>query len=182
MPLGGTSLLLTPAQVQGSGTRAGRVAVESVDSVRPSRALRMKYKYLLGSGVQSMGRAAVYFRRGAKGTASSLAHAVAQDRGFMSGSLRILFPFYAPPGKGVAPPVIRPEALANALGITRTLSGVPAWRARSCGYSARYGCLIKYDLPLSKAIVTPVTPKLPPPVSARQPWVSKPDDVVPGHP
>ena len=67
---GGTSLFLTSAQICGSGTRAEQVAMEAVDPIRFRRAPHMKYKCLLGSGVQSVGRALEYFPRVAKATGS----------------------------------------------------------------------------------------------------------------
>lgn len=45
VPSNGTSLLLTSAQICGSGTRAEQVATESVDRLRLSREPHMKYKY-----------------------------------------------------------------------------------------------------------------------------------------
>ena len=50
VPSDGTSLLLMTAQFPGPGTRAERVATESVDCILLSRAPRLKYKYLLPSG------------------------------------------------------------------------------------------------------------------------------------
>ena len=44
VPSGGTSLFSMPARMCGSGTRAGQVAMEDVDSIRLSRALHMQYK------------------------------------------------------------------------------------------------------------------------------------------
>ena len=66
VPSDGTSLLSTAARMCGSGTRADQVATVSVGRIRLSRAPHMKCTYLLGDGVQTMGRALEYFRRAAK--------------------------------------------------------------------------------------------------------------------
>ena len=57
VPADGTSLLRTSAQMRGSSTRAELVATESAALPRVSRAPDMRYKYLLGNGAHSMGRA-----------------------------------------------------------------------------------------------------------------------------
>ena len=46
VPSDSTSFLLMTAQVSGAGSSAGRVAMESADRLRLSRAPRMKYKFL----------------------------------------------------------------------------------------------------------------------------------------
>ena len=70
MPWDGTSLLLMSGQIFGPSTRADQVALESVGRIRLSRAPHVAYEYLLGSGVQPMGRAAENVRRAAKETGS----------------------------------------------------------------------------------------------------------------
>ena len=76
-----------------------------------------------------------------------------------------------------------PQGSANASGIMRTLSratkdsvrvGIPVLRVSD----ARYGCLMKYNLPLPKAAVAPVAPKAAPPASEQLQRASTPDDVV----
>ena len=62
VPSDGTSLSLMSAQMCGPGTRAGRVASDSADRLRLSRAPNMKYKYLLGSGARPTDRTSEYFR------------------------------------------------------------------------------------------------------------------------
>ena len=52
VPSDGKYFLLMSAQTCGSGTRADRVALGSVDRIRLSRAPRVRYEYLLGSGAQ----------------------------------------------------------------------------------------------------------------------------------
>ena len=52
VPSDGTSLLSTTAQFSGAGAQAEKVAMESVDRIRLSRAPNMKYKYLLSRGAQ----------------------------------------------------------------------------------------------------------------------------------
>ena len=111
---------------------------------------------------------------------------MAQEREVFRESLRLLSTPYAPVGGGLAPPMIRPEGLANALGIMRTLSRMVKKAARMEALSlqvfgACYGCLVEYNLPSSRAIVAPVASKAAPPVSAQPQRTSKPDDVVPGH-
>ena len=160
--------------------------IESVDRIWFRRAPHMEYKCLLGSGVQHMGRGLVYPRRVAKETGSSWVRAVAQDRRFTCESLRIQYTPSAPFGRALAPPLIRPGGLANALGIMRPLSRMVKDVARAETPSlrvcvARYGCPIKYNQHLSNAIVVPVAPKLPSPVSAQPQRTLKADDVVPGH-
>ena len=49
--------------VPGAGAQAEKVAMESVDRIRLSRAPHMKYKYLLSGGVRTMDKALEYFRR-----------------------------------------------------------------------------------------------------------------------
>ena len=46
VPSASTSLLLMAAQISGAGNQAEKVATESVDRIRLSRAPHMKYKYL----------------------------------------------------------------------------------------------------------------------------------------
>ena len=65
------------AQFSGPGIRAEKVAMESVDWIRLSRAPRMKYRRLL-----SMAKALEYFRRSAKQTDNSPVRAVANEREF----------------------------------------------------------------------------------------------------
>ena len=74
----------------GSGTRAERVATGSGDRIRLSRAPHTKYKFLLGRGVESMGRALERCRRVAKDADSSSARAVAQELEFFREALRFL--------------------------------------------------------------------------------------------
>ena len=50
VPSEGASLLLMTAQFSGSGSQAEKVALESVDRLRLSRAPHMKFKYLLSVG------------------------------------------------------------------------------------------------------------------------------------
>ena len=45
-------------------------------------------------------------------------------------------------------------------------------------FDARYGYLVKRNLPLSKAVVAPVAPEVSPPASAQPPRASKPDGIV----
>ena len=104
VPSEGTSLLLTTAQFSGSGSQAEKVALESVDRLRLSRAPHMKFKYLLSGGVQSMDKALEYFRRVAKESSDALVKAVAPEREFICEAMRVLFTPYAPSGKGLAPP------------------------------------------------------------------------------
>ena len=61
VPSAGTSFSLMSAQMCGSGARAERVAMESVDRICLGRAPHMKDEYFLGSGVQYMGRALELF-------------------------------------------------------------------------------------------------------------------------
>ena len=97
------------AHSSGAATQAGRVAMESVDRIRLSRAPRMKYKRLLSNGAQLMGRAAEYFRRVAKQTGSPQVRVLANEREYICEAMRTLFAPYAPSGEGLAPPTIRPE-------------------------------------------------------------------------
>ena len=90
---------------------------------------------------------------------------------------------YAPPGKGLAPAGIRPECWVDALGIIRSFSRIVEDSARVETpllrvFGARYGYLAKYNLPLSKAVVSPLNPKVTPPASAQPPRASKPDGMV----
>ena len=122
-PSDGTSLFLTSAQMCGSGTRAEQVASGSVARTCIGRAPHLRYEYLLGSGAQSMDRASGYPRRVAKETGIPLVRAAAQER---ESVLRSVADFVCPvcslwEGIG-APLVIRPEGLAAASGILRTLS------------------------------------------------------------
>ena len=57
VPSESTSLLLMTAQTSGSGSQAEKVALESVDRLRLSRAPHMKYKFLLSGNVTSMDKA-----------------------------------------------------------------------------------------------------------------------------
>ena len=70
--------------------------------------------------------------------------------------------------------MIRSRGFAAALGITRTLSRTVKDAARletpfSRAFNARYGYLMMYDLPLSKAVVAPVAPKASPSPTAVEP-------------
>ena len=107
VPSDGTSWLLMAAQFFGKGTRAEKVALEPVDRIRLSLASHMKYKFLLSNGALSMDEAWEYFCRVAKQADSPLARAVASEREYIRGAMRVLSTPYAPPGKGLAPPAIR---------------------------------------------------------------------------
>ena len=89
VPSGVTSPFLMSAQMCGSGTRAGQMAMGSVGRIRLSRAPRMKYKCFRGAGARSVGRAAENFRRVANEPNSSLVRAAAQEREFICDPLRI---------------------------------------------------------------------------------------------
>ena len=117
-----TSLLSTSAQLRGSGARLEQVALGSVDRIRLSRAPHKKYKYLLGAGAQSSDRDSEYFCRVSVDTGSPSVRAVAQEAEFFREAAPIPFTPLDPLGKGLAPPAIRPEGLAIALGFIRTFS------------------------------------------------------------
>ena len=84
MPSDGTSLLFMTAQFSGPGAQAEKVAMESVDRIRLSRAPHMKDKYLLSNGAQSVYKSLEYLRRVAKKTGSSLVREVANEGEFIS--------------------------------------------------------------------------------------------------
>ena len=109
------------AQGSGAGAQAEKVAMKPVGRIRLSRAPHMQYNYLLPNGGQSTDKASEWFRRVAKQTESPPARAVANEREFCCGAMRFLLTPYAPPGKGLAPPTIRPEGLTQTLGALRTL-------------------------------------------------------------
>ena len=166
-PPDGTSLLLTSAQFPGAGAQAARVAMESVGRTRPSSASRMKYKFLLSNGAGSMGKALEYFRRAAKQTDNPFARAVANEREFFWEAMRILFTPYAPSGKGLAAPTIRPEGRVQTLAALRTLSRMAMDAARIETpflrvSDARYGHLMKYNMPASKGPQLPAIATQPP--------------------
>ena len=81
--------------------------------------------------------------------------------------MRISCTPYAPTGKGSALPAIRPEGLSNTLGAFRTLSRTVKDAARYetpflrvCG--VRRGHLLKYDMPVPEAEMSPCNaPKSP---------------------
>ena len=163
VPSEGTSLLLMTAQMSGPGSQAEKVAMESVDRIRLSRAPHMKYKFLLSGNVNSMDKALEYFRRVAKETDDELVRAVAQEREFICDAMRVLFTPYAPSNKGLAPPVIRPEGLVKTLAIFRTLSRMVKDAARVETpflrvFDACYGYLLKYNMPVSKGTAAQVNP------------------------
>ena len=95
-----------------------------------------------------MDKAAEYFRRVAKQSDDPLARAVASEREFICEAMRILFTPVAPPGKGLAPPTIRPEGLIQTLAVLRALPRVETPFLRVC--DARFGFLLKYNAPASK--------------------------------
>ena len=95
--------------------------MESVGRIRLSRSPHMKYKYLLANGARSMDKALEFFRRVAEQTDSPLVRAVAYEREFICEAMRILFTPYAPSGKGLAPPTMRPEGMVQTLAALRTL-------------------------------------------------------------
>ena len=119
-----TSLLSMAARMCGSGTRAEQVVMESVDRIRLRRAPHMRYKHLLGNGVQTMGRVFEFPCRVAEEADSSLVRAESQEREFTCESFWISRPPYAPFGKEPAHLAILPEGSACASGIMRTLSRV----------------------------------------------------------
>ena len=91
----------------------------------------------------------------AKQTDSPLARAVANEREFICEAIRFLLTPYAPSGKGLAPPAIPPEGMVQTLAALRALSCMvrsaanveaPVLRA----FDARYGYLLKYNMPVSK--------------------------------
>ena len=163
VPSESTSLLLMTAQMSGSGSQAEKVALESVDRLRLSRAPHMKFKFLLSGNVTSMDKALEYFRRVAKETDEELVRAVALEREFICEAMRVLFTPYAPSSKGLAPPVIRPEGLVKTLAILRTLSRMVKDAARVETpflrvFDACYGYLLKYNMPASKGAAAQVNP------------------------
>ena len=91
-------MLLTTAQFSGAGTQAEKVAMESADRIRLSRAPHVKFKYLLPNGGQSMDKAPEYFRSVARQPDIALARAVACEREYICDSMRILVTPYAPSG------------------------------------------------------------------------------------
>ena len=120
--------------------------MESVGRIRLSRAPHMKYKWLLSNGAQSIGKALEHFRRVAEQTDSPLVRAVADEREDIYEATHFLRTPYAPPGKGLAPPM--------PFGVLRTLSRMvkdaaraetPFWRV--C--DARYGYMLKYNMPMT---------------------------------
>ena len=81
--------------------------------------------------------------------------AVASEREFICEAMRILFTPYAPPGTGLAPPLIRLEGLIQTLAVLRTLSRMVQAAARVetpflFVFDARYGYLLKYNMPAPK--------------------------------
>ena len=163
IPSESTSLLLMTAQFSGTGSQAEKVALESVDRLRLSRAPHMKYKYLLSGGVSSMDKALEYFRRVVKESNDVLVRSVAMEREFICEAMRVLFTPYAPSVKGLAPPGIRPEGLVQTLAIFRTLSRMVKDAARVETpflrvFDACYGYLLKYNIPVSKGSAVQVNP------------------------
>ena len=155
VPSDGTSLLLTTAQFSSAGAQAEKVAMESADRIRLSRAPHVTYKYLLSGGARSMEKALEYFRRVADQSDDPLVRAVASEREFICETMRIPFTPYAPPGKGLAPPSIRPGGLVQTLAVLRTLSLLVKDAARVETpflrvFDPRYGYLLKYNMPASK--------------------------------
>ena len=114
-----------------------------------------------------MGKALEYFCRVAKETDSSLVRAVDSECEFICEATRILYTPYAPSGEGLPPPAIRPEGLANTLGVLRTLFRAAKDAARPETaflrvFVARYGYLLKYNTPLPKGQVSSAaTPRSP---------------------
>ena len=131
VPSTGTSLFLMTAQTSRAGAQAEKADVESAGRIRLSRSPNAKYKYLLSNGAQTMDKASEYYRRTANQTDSTLVREVARGREFMCESMRIPSTPYAPSGKGLAPPMIRPEGFVQTLGVLRTLSRM----VKSCGAS-----------------------------------------------
>ena len=163
IPSEGTSLLLMTAQFSGTGSQAEKVALESVDRLRLSRAPHMKYKYLLAGGVTSMDKALEYFRRVIKESDDVLVRSIAMEREFICEAMRVLFTPYAPSVKGLAPPNVRPEGLSQTLAIFRTLSRMVKDAARVETpflrvFDACYGYLLKYNIPVSKGSAVQVNP------------------------
>ena len=66
--------------------------------------------------------------------------------------MRVLFTPYAPSGKGLAPPAIRPEGLVQTLAVSRPPPRMVKDAARMETpslrvFDARYGYLLKYNVP-----------------------------------
>ena len=104
-----------------------------------------------------MDRALEYFCRAAEDADSPLGRAVANVRECICKSSRILRTLFAPSGKGWSSPVVRPGGMAPALGPMRTLSRTVKDAARGEPpflrvFDARFGYLIKYNLPVPKAV------------------------------
>ena len=126
--------------------------MESAARIRLGRAPHVKYKYLLAGGVRTMDRELEYFRRAVKQSDGPLMRSVASEREFICEAMRILSAPYAPPGKGLAPPSIRPEALIQTLAVLRTSSRMvkDAGRAETPFlrvFDARYGYFLRYSMP-----------------------------------
>ena len=159
VPSDSTSLLLTTAQLSGPGAQAEKVAMESVDRIRLSRAPHMTYKYLLANGAQYIDEASGYFRRVANQTDNSLVRAAANEREFICEAMRIPHTPYAPSAKVLPHPAIRPEGLASTLGAPRTLSRMLKDAARVETpflrvYDACSGYVSKYNAPAPRGRVT----------------------------
>ena len=104
-----------------------------------------------------MDKAVGYFRRVVKESNDASVQAVATEREIICEAMRVLFTPYAPSGKGLAPPTIRPEGLAQSLAVFRTLSRMVKDAARIETpflrvFDACYGYLLKYNLPVSEGV------------------------------
>ena len=153
-PSDGTSLLLTTAQFPGVGTPAETVAMDSVARIRPGRAPHMKCKYLLGMGCAPWTRRwsisyAWPNRRIVRWCAPSHMNGSSSARRCVS-CLRLT----PSPAGGWRRP-LRPEGMVQTSAVMRALSRMvkDAARAetpllRAC--DARYGCLLKYNMPATK--------------------------------
>ena len=114
-----------------------------------------------------MDEAIGYFRRVAKRTDNSLVRAVARERKFICDAMRISYTPYAPPGKGLSPPAIRPGGLSKTLGAPRALSRMVRDAARVetpflRAFAACYGYLLKCNMLVSKGKMVPaIAPESP---------------------
>ena len=104
--------------------------MEYVGRICLGRAPHMEYKYSFSKGAKYVDKALEYLRRLAREADSSSVRAVANDCEFVCEAMRMLRTRYAPSGKGLPPPAIRPEGTSNTLGALRTLSRVVKDAAR----------------------------------------------------
>ena len=119
-PTDGASQLLKAAKTRAAGSRADKVAMESLGRIRLNRTPVMRYAGISGPKAGATDRNPAYFRKAARVFGDELARALALEGDFICDAFRISFTTFAPLARGSKPRTVLSGDTKHALGIART--------------------------------------------------------------